>query len=77
MVNQIMTTVKRGHAKTPSYKPEFLADEEYIKTIRNLCIQVIFSNWNQKKTAKTQFQVYSSVAERIGEMINNHRRDCL
>jgi len=77
MANQILTAVKKGSAKSPSYSPEFLRDPQYIKTIRNLCVEAIYSHWNQKKEPSTLVQVYYSVERKIQEMVNNNQWNTL
>jgi hypothetical protein len=77
MAEQILTAVKKGSAKSPSYVPEFLKDPQYIQTIRNLCVQAIYGHWNQKKEPSTLIQVYYSVKKKIQEMINNRQWDAM
>jgi hypothetical protein len=71
MADQILTAVKKGSAKSPSFTPEFLRDLQYVQTIRNLCVQAIYSRWNLKKEPSTLIQVYYSVERKIQEMVNN------
>jgi len=75
MANQILKAVKKGSAKSPSY--EYLRDPRYIQTLRNLCVQSIYSHWNQKKEPSTLVQVYYSVERKIQEMLNNRQWDTL
>lgn len=71
MANQILTAVKEGSAKSPSFAPEFLRDPQYIQTVRNLCVQAIYSRWNQEKEPSTLVQIYFSVERKIQEMVTN------
>jgi hypothetical protein len=73
MAEQILTAVKKGSAKSPSYTPEFLRDPQYIQTIRNLCVQAIYSRWNLQKEPSTLVHVYYSVERKIREMVNNRQ----
>lgn len=77
MAHQILTAVKKGSAKSPSYVPEFLRNPQYIQTIRNLCVQAIYSRWNQDKKPSTLIQVYYSVKRKIREMVKNQQWDTL
>jgi hypothetical protein len=75
MADQILTAVKKGSAKSPSFTPEFLRDPQYVQTIRNLCVQAIYGRWNLKKEPSTLIQVYYSVRRKIQEMVNNRQWD--
>jgi len=76
MANQILTAVKKGSAKSPRFiPPEYMKDPQYIQTIRNLCVQAIYSRWNQKKEPSTLVQIYYSVEDKIQGMANNRQWD--
>lgn len=75
MADQILTAVKKGHAKSPSFAPEFLQDKQYVQTVRNLCVQAIYSKWNSERKPASLLYIYYYVTRRIQEMINEHKWD--
>jgi hypothetical protein len=73
MADQILTAVKKGHAKSPSMTPEFLRDKQYLQTLRNLAVQTVYSKWNAKHQPSSLLEIYYGVLDKINEMVRDHQ----
>jgi len=72
--DQVMTAVKQGHAKTPRFKPDFLENERYLRTIRLLAKRAGFAQWNSKHlpihVTQGPESIYVFVKEEIRKLIS-------
>jgi len=68
--DQVLTALKKGSVKTPSFKPEFLRDKEYLESIRELSKEAVYARWSSEKRPSQLIDIYRFVKRRIQVLID-------